>query len=358
MDKKESKNSERKDEKELDELFDNLKENKLKKAIKKAKRHSIIKSVLISLVVLAVVFVVGSIVNNNLVYKLEDPIQISVSTFNEISAPNEYIGKIERYHGFLGGNNKFTTYKILEGKIVYTGESEYSYGVFQDYYGNKISTESPSILGSSYDTQDLTQKYNELGQREMVFYYPFINYQEYKNDLPLLGEIDENKIMEIALSFDQAYKVDEIKSMLPDDVTISWYWIDDLNEEEKNESKTILFTEVDENGEQKTRKSNFSRIRSENTVYGIKVYNEANQIIEDPEQYFLRALENGRKYETRFKGEFERIYNNLLGKDGKLTEDDIKVFGIVVTGDTESLKSLNGLPFVKSSSIGVITDKY
>lgn len=32
--------------------------------------------------------------------------------------------------------------------------------------------------------------------------------------------------------------------------------------------------------------------------------------------------------------------------------------GIVVTGDVENLKSLRNLPFIKASSLGVVTDKY
>lgn len=360
MSNKDNKNGDVKDEREeLDDLFDHLKENKLKKAIKKAKRHSILRNAFISVVVLIVLFVGGSIVNRNLVYKFEGPTQIAVSTFNEISAPNKYIGKTDRYHGILGGKNSFTTYKIIEGKVVYTGEGEYNYGLFQDYEGNRIGSEAPGIIGTSYDTEDLDrQKYNELGQREMIFFYPFVDYPQYKNDLQLLDQIEANKNMEIALSFDQAYSMDEVRDMLPNDITLSWYWIDDLNDEEKEESKSITITQIDDNGEQKTEEANYSRIRSEKTVYGIKAFDASNERLENPLQHFIWALKNGREYDTRFKGEFDRVYNNLLGQDGKLTKDDIKVFGVVVTGDAESLKSLREVPFIKASSIGVVTDKF
>jgi hypothetical protein len=359
MSNKENKNGNVKDEQELDDLFEHLKKNKLKKAIKKAKWQSILRNVFISLVVLIVFLIGGSIANRELVYKLETPIQIAVSAFNEISAPNEYIGEIDRYHGILGGNNSFTTYKIIEDKVVYTGESEYSYGLFQDYYGNRIGTESPSIIGTSNDTENLdVQKYNELGQREMIFFYPFIDYSQYKNDLELLDQIEANKIMEIALSFDQAYNMDNVRNMLPNDVTLSWYWIDDLNEQEKEANKSITITDIDANGKQIIEEADYSQIRSEKTVYGIKAFDENNERLENPLQHFIWALENGKEFNTRFKGEFERVYNNLLGQDGKLTENDIKVFGVVVTGDAESLKSLRELPFIKSSSIGVVTEKF
>lgn len=354
----ENKNEGLKDEKELDDLFDNLKNTKLKKAIKKAKWHSILRNVLISVLVLVVFFIGGSIANRSLVYKLEAPIQIAVSNFNEISAPNKYIGKTERYHGILGGKNVYTTYKIIEGKVVYTGQSEYSYALFGDDFGNRIGTESPSIIGTSYWADDLNiQKYNELGQREMVFFYPFIDYPEYKNDLNLLNQIESNKILEIALSFDRAYNMDEVSKMLPEDVTLSWYWIDDLNEQEKEASKSSKTVEIEADGKQNTIMSP-PKIRSEKTVYGIKAYDANNEKVEDPLQYFIWGLENGNEYDTRYKGEFERVYNNLLGQDGKLTKEDIKVFGAVITGDVESLKNLQGLPFIKASSIGVVTDKY
>ena len=96
----------------------------------------------------------------------------------------------------------------------------------------------------------------------MIFFYPFVDYPQYKNDLQLLDQIEANKNMEIALSFDQAYSMDEVRDMLPNDITLSWYWIDDLNDEEKEESKSITITQIDDNGEQKTEEANYSRIRS------------------------------------------------------------------------------------------------
>jgi len=45
-------------------------------------------------------------------------------------------------------------------------------------------------------------------------------------------------------------------------------------------------------------------------------------------------------------------------KGGKVTKEDCKVQGVVVTGDAERLKSLHGLPFIKASSLGVVTEKY
>jgi hydrogenase maturation factor len=80
--------------------------------------------------------------------------------------------------------------------------------------------------------------------------------------------------------------------------------------------------------------------------------------MEEPEQQFVWAFKNGMDYDTRFKSEFERVFQNVAGEDGEITKEDIQVLGVVVTGDTGSLKNLRDIPFIKAASIGVITDRY
>ncbi|KJS22857.1 MAG: hypothetical protein VR72_03845 [Clostridiaceae bacterium BRH_c20a] len=357
MDKNKYENAEQNDEKELDSLFDNFKNTKLKKAIKKAQWHSILRNALVSVAVMAVILVAGSIANRNINYKLEWPTQIAVDSFNEISAPNKYIGEVSRYHNILGGKNEYTTYKIIEGKVVYSGEGEYSYGLFRNERGNWIGSGSPLIIAPSWDTEDLEfQRYNKLGQREMLFFYPFIDYLKYKDDLKLLENMGPNKIMEYAISFDQAYSLEAVNDMFPDDITVAWYWIDDLNEQEKQDaSKGKMLHESDG---KIYELEHINRIRSEHTAYGIKAYNNNGEPLDDPLQHFIWALKNGMKYDSRFKFEFERVYNNTIGEDGGITHENINVWGVVVTGDVESLKALNELSFIKTSSLGVVTEKY
>ncbi|MEG6523309.1 anti sigma factor C-terminal domain-containing protein [Desulfotomaculum sp. 1211_IL3151] len=358
MNKNQLNSQEQNDEEELDSLFFVSSNNKLRRAIKKAKWHSILRNVLISILVIVVLFIGGSIANRGINYRLEGPVQIAVDNFNEISAPNKYVGRVSRYHEILGGRNEYTTYKIIEGKIVYSGEGDYSYGLFRNEWGNRIGTSSPLILGNSFDAGDLDmQRYNELGQREMVFFYPFISYPKYKNDLLLLNNIGSDKVMEMALSFDKDYSIDEVNNMLPDNVTLSWYWVDDLSGEEKEASK--LRKEKQQDSEGTTQEVDYpARIRSERTVYGIKAYDGNGEPQEDPVQNFIWAFKNGGEHATRFKSEFERVYRNIAGEDGNLTKEDIRVLGAVVTGDVDRLNTLHNLPFIKASSLGVVTEKY
>ncbi len=343
------------DEKELDNLFSDFKKSKLKRALRKAKWHSIFRNIVISLLVFGVVLIGGSILNRAIVDKMSQPVQIATHEFNQISAPNKYIGKSSRYQGILSGKTEYTTFKIIEGKVVYTGENEYSYGLFKD---NCIGTESPLILGQSWDAEALElQRYNELGQREMIFFYPFLDYPDYKNDLQLLDNIDSNKVIEMALSFDKDYSMEEVNNMLPQNVTLSWYWVDDLNEQEKEAKKARIVEQRHVDGTTQTVNSP-PGLRSEWTAYGIKAYDPNGTPIEQPEQRFISALKYGMEYDTRFKYEFERVFQNVAGDDNEINKEDFRVWGVVVTEDTVSLKSLRDLSFIKAASLGVITNKY
>ncbi|MEC2074459.1 anti sigma factor C-terminal domain-containing protein [Alkalihalophilus marmarensis] len=332
-----------------DDIFD---VKKMEKTIKKAKRRANWKTVLITVMVLFVIIIAGSIINRNITDKLEMPVQLSAKGFHEISAPNEFIGKLERYQGILGGENRYTTYKIIEGKVVYTGQERYGYGLFRDEYLNRIGIESPHLIGKSFSEEDLQkQHYNELGQREMVFFYPFIQYKTYRNDLALLDDIGEDKVMEVALSFDQGYTFKEVQSLIPDNMTLTWLWVDDVDEEKEN----FQFEQFDDNGEV----IGYDKfLRSEHTVYGVPLLDENGDIKEEPVFWFIGAIEANQQHKARWQGEFKRLYETLSGADNQLTEKDLQYYGAVVTGNAQNLSQLKDLPFIKASSIGVITDKY
>ncbi|NEU30345.1 hypothetical protein GN156_06070 [bacterium LRH843] len=325
---------------------------KMEKTIKKAKRRANWKTALITIIVLIIVIIVGMIVNRDINYNLETPVQFSATGFHEISAPNEFIGKLERYQGILGGENRYTTYKIIEGKVVYTGQERYGYGLFRDENLNRIGIESPILIGHSFSEEDLQkQHYNELGQREMVFFYPFLQYKTYRNDLALLDDIGEDKVMEVALSFDRGYTFKEVQSLIPSNMTLTWLWVDDVNEKEDN----FQFEQFDDHGEV----SGYDHsLRSEHTVYGLSLLDQDGDMKEEPVLRFIGAIEANQQFKARWQSEFKRLYVMLSGEDGKLTEEDLQYYGAVVTGNAETLSQLKDLPFIKASSIGVITDKY
>jgi len=355
---KEQENKPENNEKDVDKIFDEFKDKKLGSTVKRARWQTILRNVGISLLVFLVLFNSILFFASELISRHERQAYIYRNALINISAPNKYIGRYKRQGSSFRIKSEFTTYKIIEGKIVYTGKEELDFS----FLSSEMITETcDSLFDYNFDIiYDYPvehygcRRYNELGQRVMVFFYPFLKYDDdkYLNDLNILDDIGNDKYLEMALSFDREYTLEEVENMLPEDITVTWYWVDDLNENDKE----LLKHPWEERIEMKPSVY-LSSVRSEYTAYGMDLYYNYDEEIPDPAEWFIHIItsykdEFGKRYN------FERIYNNLAGDDGKLTENDIGIFGAVVTGDPESLKPLVGMPFIKASSLGVVTDKY
>lgn len=189
------------------------------------------------------------------------------------------------------------------------------------------------------------------GKGKWCFFYPYVEYDRAFKDLSLLDKISGNKYMEFALSFDKEYTIDEVKTLIPKNVTLVWYWVDDIPQEERNELQAHEVEQSYSNGE-KYIMAYPARVRSERTAYGIKAYNRDGEFYQHPEELFLRAIERGKEEKSRYQGQFIELYNIFADENETLNKNNINILGVVVTGDKESLKELKKLPFYKSFFIG------
>jgi hypothetical protein len=323
--------------------------------VKKAQRRVILRNLGITFIAILILLMAGSQLNHWLIDDMRGTQEIATSNFNTVSAPNRYLGKASHYYGFLKGHAEVSTYKLIGGRVVATEELSYSYGLLQDYYGDWTGSGWPEILSKSYDEKDTESvRYNVLGQREMFFYYPFIVYQSYRNDLQLLNDMASDELVEVALSLDGYYSLDEISDMFPADM-IAWYWLDDLSEEEKEAAFAHESLQQTDEGDITHEYSN--RVRSERTAYGVKAYSENGNHYDTPLKYFNWAVQKGSERDTRFRSEFERLYQDVCGGQ-ELTEDNVCFGGLVVSGTVEELLMLLDHPQVKGSALGVATSEY
>jgi hypothetical protein len=265
-----------------------------------------------------------------------------------IQAPNKFPGMFQSYKGYFGGEVEHITFKYINGKRVYTG----TYGIKYNLLGEKLPQGNGAFISNTNMTEEelnYLPRYNNIGQELMVFYYPYVDYGDrYKNDLSILEDIGNEKYMEIALSFDKQYSIDEVDNMMPENLNLTWYWVDSVENSHKETQKQ--YTDKQDLGNEKiVEVEQYPDLCYEDYAYGIKTINEYGEKIKKPEENFTKALK---------EGGITHIYNIMAGSDGELTKDDIKVQGVVVTGDAEDLKSLKNLPFIRAASIGVITDKY
>ncbi|MFJ8460526.1 anti sigma factor C-terminal domain-containing protein [Lysinibacillus xylanilyticus] len=329
----------------MDNLFNT---DQMKKTMKKAQRRATWKTIFITFCVLIVTLSAGKIANDAITRFLQSHAQNSFYTLHQVKGANEFIGSIRNYPGILGGEMHYKTIKYIEGKVVLTGDDALGYGFLRDevlYEG----ASSYLTFGGKYSEEDLNDhRYNEFGQREMLFFYPFIDYQKMRNDLALLPEMDDHKIMEVALSFDKGYSMQDALAKLPKDVTTTWLWVKDVNEAEDHTGK------IEENGEVV---GSFNVMRSEQDVYGFSLLNANGEVAENPAEQFVRAISSGTRQKSSLQDEYKRLEKEIGGADG-LSVNDLVIYGAVVTGNKKTLTSLQDLDFIKASTIGVITDKY
>lgn len=331
---------------ELDKIFEEAKSDKISKAVKKAKRFSTLKTIMISFVTFLILLIVTISISDKINFRKRNKYIHKIDYRYVVQAPNKFPGTFYSFKGFLGGEIEHKTFKYINGKRVYTGTYGIKYNLIDEKY-----PEGNSSLTTNMTPEELNfiPKYNDIGQKLMVFYYPYVDYSNrYENDLSLLEDIGDNKYMEIALSFDKQYSIDKVNNMLPKNLNLTWYWVDSVEDDHKETQKQ--YTDKQDVGNGKiVEVEQYPDLCYENYAYGIKTINEYGEKIENPEENFIEALK---------EGGITHIYGIIAGADGKLTKDDIKVQGVVITGDAENLKSLRNLPFIKASSIGVITDKY
>ncbi|MCY9003046.1 anti sigma factor C-terminal domain-containing protein [Peribacillus frigoritolerans] len=303
-------------EENLKSIFD---ENSLDKTLKKAKRITFLRTLLISAIVcILIVFGVyrantwwinkkGSEIASNLI--IRDAV---------MKAPNTIIKTETIDIGLFKGTIKREVYKVIENKVIPWDSQEVNYGL-KGFYSTSFSSYSTKI-------DDTTQLNFPSGQREMLYYVPQFKYKTYSNDLLKLKEYPNDKYIEMAISFDKSYSLNEVKKMMPNSIKPTWFWVN-------NYSKKSDFRDAPESGQ---------------WLFGIS----------DPSSKLGQALSTSNvKSESDFLNRLKKSNKNDYQFISNRQKDGL-IIGVVVTGTKENLLLLQGQPYVKASSIGAIVEKY
>jgi len=331
----------------MEELFN---VEKIEKSIGKAKRHSTWRMIFISVAVILTLGIGGAVANHVITPRLAFPIEESFMHFSQISGPNEFIGIIETYPGILGGESHYKKYKWIEGKLVFTGEGGYGYGLFRNERLGRQGRTSTMHFGGAFTQENIHYThYNELGQRMMTFFYPQIQYKSVNDDLTYLQDIPGDKLVEMALSFDKGYSVDKAIKLIPQKLTTAFLWVNDVTEDAELHMREYV---------NKEPVTGSPLVRSANTVYGFSLLEPSGEAKVKPAQQFISSIQAGVTLKSRWQGEFKRLNETIAGVDGQLVVEDIVINGVVVTGTAENLQQLQKLPFIKASSLGIVADKY
>lgn len=326
------------DDDKLKELFDMKEKPNFNKIIKRAKVFSIIRTIIVSLMIFVILISVAFMLNTTILNKMSNIEQERLSNFFNISMPNAYIGSIQIDDRIMLGEIDYVRYRFLGNKPIIDGNYKDGYTympLINGIYGEIGNYLFESSGKSSKDSREIS-KYNKAGKKVMEFYHPSVNYESYINDLENLDEIGNNKVMEISLSFDKAYSLDEIKKMIPSDVTLNWYWIDTFIEMDKELSRKSPLYEYD--------------------VYGIKALDGEGNTIDSPEKDFINAINEGK--DNNYSNEYKELFNNLSNGKGEINKEDLKIIGVVISGDNKTLNALKDKNYIKGATLGAVADKY
>lgn len=315
--------------KEIDDIFSDKNSDEITKELKAKRRKYnsklIAKTISLTIVILMVLGIILNILSDKVLkYSFDKQSSIFYEEYT-IMHPSEYIGE-RRYleTGLFKSLTFFDIGKVVKNKVINAGTRNLVSGiqfgsVGYTYPDNKDYNLEEDITKRSYSTN---------GLRELSFMLPYVNYKSTINDFKYLDEIDENKYVEMVLSFDKEYSYEDVNKNF-DSNNISFYWVDMSNDEQKayyKEEKGYL---------------------NENEVVGIKSITSSGKLILDKNER-LSEYKEAITYlnDNKYRGITE------IG-DGNYT----KVSGIVVQGTADELKVLKESPMIKHAVLGSIVDK-
>ncbi|AIQ30675.1 MULTISPECIES: anti sigma factor C-terminal domain-containing protein [unclassified Paenibacillus] len=304
--------------------------------IKKARLRSTLKTIGIIVIVTPVILAVIWYGLYHLRLNQGDKVQSEILWKNEISAPNVHISNQSVKLDSFGGETYNQTYKWLGNKPYIWQPIEESYNLLghsTGRYGAFGAISLPEQLSAAS-----THRYNSAtGDREMIFYHPEIDYDSYEDSISQLKQLGDDTLVEMALSFDQAYTLDKTQKLLPAGMQPVWLWTDAYTPSYKKYLK-------------ETRQT----IAADSMIiYGFHgeqfaPYGGVNS--------FINSVEQLRKHGKNFTWEADQVHQSLAGDNNILEPDDITIIGVVVTGTAKQLEALQKQAYIKASTFGVVSD--
>ncbi|WP_077622502.1 anti sigma factor C-terminal domain-containing protein [Sediminibacillus massiliensis] len=236
------------------------------------------------------------------------------------------------YHGLLSATyiSKFSKY--MGDREITWNVTEEKFTVFNRNKADAITIRDRNF-SEELNRRVLYNKYN--GERQVDFYYPQIEYDFLPQELNIATELEEDKLVEVALSFDKGYTTKEIEKLMGEE-NVTWFWVDTATEEK-----------ID----------NFSNTRSPYvdgpSADGFQVYSDDYT---SSAKEFLRDIQQ-LKEEGTYQAAAKRMAEGINGESIPHVLD-VKLIGAIVTGTPEQLNEYKELGIVRASTIGATIDFY
>jgi hypothetical protein len=288
----------------------------LKSALKKAKRKQLLKTVLISIIVVLILLLIFYRTGNYFAAKSSAKLHDKLFLYHSIAQPNIHIdSQITSNSSMFGGSIVTNRSKNINGYLVQWSTLTSSY----DWFGTKIDF-NELIPGSHWSDTEFYEYDKQTKNKVATFYHPSI--QEYhdgvQNELSEIVQMEDH-VAEVAISFDQPYTFKEIQAKIPDNLNIVWLYMTSAIADESKGPAGM-------------------------PVYG---FNPAHALsAKEAYESFISALE---KYNSNIHNE---TTEEFIGKNKDKSFNEVKILGVMVTGQTQNFKALENQDFIRGASVG------
>ncbi|WP_040209197.1 anti sigma factor C-terminal domain-containing protein [Neobacillus jeddahensis] len=185
-------------------------------------------------------------------------------------------------------------------------------------------------------------RYNDFNnERKIDFYYPGLSYDYLPHELDIATSLDENKLIEVALSFKEPMTIAEAAKQLGQE-NVNWLWVD---------TSTAAQMERME----RTLDQDSVKTKGGGGAFGFDVV-PGQSFSDNNGKWFVETLELLKK-EGSHKSSVQEALKGIK-ENSKATNGNLRLNGAVVTGTPAELKRFQKLDFIRASVLGATIDKY
>lgn len=319
----------------LNENFDQL--------IKKEKRKRLLKTIAISFVTTVVLLFIGFTLINKRMEMQYKKAQEMANITDMIESPNlvsqsQYLSTSGRVTSQL----KSERFKNIDGYMVAATPLEINFSLFGIGYG---SGKNSSLTVPITKTKEIGAFSRENGEKLPLFFNPKHKESETQQEAKATHEARtlsgfKNHVAEVAISFKEPMTYAEIQAKIPENVLINWYWLGMASDQ-------------------------LSAIETVGKVIGINA-DEAGKLSSEPLKSKTSSAwwsPNYPSFVAAVKTAAEKrgytvngldIYQDALKQIEKYpTLKTAKFSGIIVSGRTENLATLDDEPYVYTTNVGL-----
>lgn len=289
-------------------------EDSLKGALKKAKRKQLFKIIIISIVVVLVLLPILYKTGNYFAAKSSTRLHEQLFLHNAIAEPNIQIdSQVTSNSSMFGGNIITNRSKNINGYVVQWSTLTSSY----DWIRTKIDY-NELVPGFYWSNTEFYEYDKQTKNKVATFYHPSIKkyHDGVQNELGEISQM-ENHVAEVAISFDHPYTLQEIQAKIPENLNIVWlYMASPITDESKGPA-------------------------------GMPVYGFDPS--DSPKEAYSSFIDALKKFDASGQNEAIQEFLNL-NKNKQF--DEVKILGVMLTGQTQNFQALGEQGFIRGASVG------